>query len=190
MTRIGPVAEATAAAVAAGEAGPARRVVQLPLFAGEVAAGEAAAGPEGKRGPGRPKGARNKATAAWTEFILASGPSPLQFLAEVYRRPTYELAAALGCKLVEAMEIQIRAATQLAPYLHQRQPQALQVDGAGPALVLTVNLGAEPSQAVSGDEVLRLAGEIVENQQVIDVDPAASEDAASEDPKNDEKSTP
>jgi hypothetical protein len=91
------------------------------------------------RGPGRPPGAKNKNTEAWTRFLLSRYPSPLQGLAEVAFRPLGDLAAevlelagaAPGARptydrLVELLKIQLGAMKELAPYLHQKQPMAIQ----------------------------------------------------------------
>jgi len=81
-----------------------------------------------KRGPGRPKGSKNKRTEDWTEYLLNNYRSPLIMFAETYSRPTAGLALELHCTLEEAFKIQMDAAKQLAPYVHQKLPQAIEIE--------------------------------------------------------------
>lgn len=87
------------------------------------------------RGRGRPPGAQNKSTQAWTNYLLARYPSPLVGLAEIAYRPLEDLATELlrlsgageGTKVtyeraVELLKIQLGAMKELAPYLHKKQP--------------------------------------------------------------------
>jgi hypothetical protein len=80
---------------------------------------------------GRPTGSRNRRTQEWADFLLARhGRSPLEVLAEIAVTPTAELARELGCDRIDALDRRMRAAAELAPYLHQKQPVAVQTDGA------------------------------------------------------------
>lgn len=81
-----------------------------------------------KRGRGRPKGSKNKRTEDWTEYLLNNYRSPLIMFAETYSRPTAALALELHCTLEEAFKIQMDAAKQLAPYVHQKLPQAIEIE--------------------------------------------------------------
>lgn len=83
------------------------------------------------RGVGRPPGALNKRTSDWTDHILANYQSPLVFLAKTFSRPVELLAAELGASKADAFALQIDAAKNLAPYVHQKQPLAVNVDGRG-----------------------------------------------------------
>lgn len=105
---------------------PARQLGLLPDRDTDGGAGEG-----GKRAPGRPQGSVNKRTAEWVEYIETRYRSPLIFLAEAFNRPAIALAAELGCEPLEAFKLQVDAAKNLAPYLHQKQPLAVQVDGKG-----------------------------------------------------------
>lgn len=91
---------------------------------------------EGKGG--RKKGSQNRRTSEFRKFVLASGGHPGIFLQRVYDRPTQLLAAELGCTKKEALDRQIRCASELMPYVEGKQPA-------------TVNL------AVKGDMVLQVA---------------------------------
>lgn len=109
---------------------------QLPLITSGAedeaapAPGSAGGEPE-KRGPGRPPGALNKSTEQMTEYLLRQYRSPLAVLAEIYSRPVLLLAQELNCDLLEAFKLQLVAAKELAPYVHQKQPVAVQVDSRG-----------------------------------------------------------
>lgn len=91
------------------------------------------------RGKGRPPGAKNKSTEAWREFILSQFPSPLQGLAHIAFRPLREMADELGAKaptfdqLMECLKVQIACMKELAPYLHSKQPIA--IDGGEHGLI-------------------------------------------------------
>lgn len=101
---------------------------QLGLLPGDDEAPDAG---EGGGRPGRPQGSINKRTAEWVAYIEARYRSPLIFLAETFNRPAIALAAELGCEPLDAFKLQVDAAKNLAPYLHQKQPLAVQVDGKG-----------------------------------------------------------
>lgn len=127
----------------------AARQAMLPLApAGEVEAAPVEA-PAERRGPGRPPGAVNRRTAEWTAYLLGRFQSPLVAMAEAYSRPTAELARELGCTKAKAFELQMQAARDLAPYLHQRQPQAVQLDANHQVVMLTI---ADPGAAAGAGD--------------------------------------
>jgi hypothetical protein len=97
------------------------------------------------RGRGRPPGAKNKNTEAWREFMLSRYPSPLMGLAEVMIRPVQDLATELNCKKLEAFQIQMAAMKELAPYLHSKQPQAVDLGESG-LINLVINTGDQSQQ--------------------------------------------
>lgn len=112
--------------------------LQLPLLpAPEPADGGDQAGEAGPRGRGRPAGARNRRTQEIADYLLARYRSPLEGLAAIQGRNVRVLAAELGLEapsfdqLVELLRLQIKAAEALAPYVHQKQPVAVQVDSRG-----------------------------------------------------------
>lgn len=104
-----------------------------------------------QRGPGRPMGATNKRTQVWADFLLSQYSSPLQMLAETISMPLEDLAGRLKCDKADAFKIQLLAAKELAPYLHQKLPVA--EDGEPNRLWMTF----EVSQAVG--EMLQLEPE-------------------------------
>lgn len=91
------------------------------------------------RGKGRPPGAKNKNTEAWREFILTQFPSPLQGLANIAFRPLQDMAKELGAdkptfdQMMECLKVQIACMKELAPYLHSKQPIA--IDGGEHGLI-------------------------------------------------------
>lgn len=77
--------------------------------------------------PGRPKGAKNKSTKEWVEYFLSQvKESPLIFLGRLYSEKTDLLARRLCCKREEALKMQIGAANAVLPYVHQKQPIAIE----------------------------------------------------------------
>ncbi len=130
---------------------------QLPLaIAGEAAPrppegpGSQAPDGDGVRRPGRPPGSLNKRTTEWTNFLLARYKSPLVVLAETYTRPIKELAQALGCTIEDAFRIQLTAARELAPYVHQKAPPAVQVDEETGVITLVMHDYPDTPTAVEG----------------------------------------
>ncbi len=107
-------------------------------------AGDAAPPEPGRRG--RPPGARNRSTDDWTRFLLTRYRSPLLGLAEIAQATPRQLQVALGGKpsdsnpdgasLAECLRIILTASQALAPYLHQKQPTA--IEGAGLAMMTLI----------------------------------------------------
>jgi len=89
--------------------------------------------------PGRQAGSVARHTAQWRDRMLAKYRSPLIVLAETYSRPTDELARDLGCSRADAFALQMKAADQLAPYLHSKMPTAVQLEGA-PMVGVTIGV--------------------------------------------------
>lgn len=105
---------------------------ELPLFDGQTA--EPSVLPEAlpsqaeERGRGRPKGSTNKSTKEWVDFFLSRvKKSPLIFLGELYAQNTEELARKMNAKREDMLKLQISAAAAVLPYVHQKQPVAVQV---------------------------------------------------------------
>jgi len=146
---------------------------------------------------GRPKGRRNRSTEEWRKLILSRHASPLEFLAQMWSRTPKELAEELGLyervqvgelmwedRLAtgEAFKRQVEAAVAALPYLHQKQPLAVAVQGEKRGIVVIgdLNMGA-----AAGDFELPLAPEQSEqNQQVIEHEPEQSHGAQSHDTPN------
>lgn len=148
----------------------------------------AQSGPKG----GRPKGARNKRTEEWVNHILSRYRSPLIGLAEIAARPVRQLAVELEMyarspstglvlyggdgqpvlrsdALLEVLKIQKAAMAELAPYLHQRQPQAVEVQTKARGLLVIGELGAVLGQA--DGLALPLAPPLEERPEPVDITP-------------------
>ncbi len=145
---------------------------ELPLDSGFAA--QADAGP--RRGPGRPPGAKNKNTEAWREYLLSKYRNPLEVLAQTYSCSVAQLAAALGKigpvtfdQAVELFKLQIQAAKELAPYVNQKMPLAIDTgDGAG-LIQLVINQGLAQQQGVqdAGAEAFKVLNTPDEEIQLV-----------------------
>lgn len=146
---LGKVLDQDAPAVAAElEAGKAEQLAMLPE-------------PE-KRGPGKPPGARNRKTDEMVRYLNTFGQGPLVGLAKIVNAIRFgedglpdflELARALGMERKEAANFWRACAGELAPYMHQKLPIAVDVTGESAGSLVVVNLGA-----VQGDPKTDLAG--------------------------------
>lgn len=102
----------------------------------------AAALPSAARKPGRPKGSKNRRTEAVTAWLLTQHRHPLSVMMEAYSMSPADFAKAIGIAspdsdtLLDIVKLQLRMAEAVAPYVAQKLPQAVQVEG-GAALTLT-----------------------------------------------------
>ncbi len=145
---------------------------ELPLDSGFSAMGSAAP----RRGPGRPPGAKNKNTEAWREYLLSKYRNPLEVLAQTYSSSPAQLAAALGKttpltfeQACELFKLQIMAAKELAPYVNQKMPLAIDNgDGAG-LIQLVINQGAATAAGVqrAGFEAFKVLNTPDEENQLV-----------------------
>lgn len=92
--------------------------------------------PAPTRQGGRPPGVKNRRTAEFADYVLSRYRSPIVALAETYSRPVADLAKELGCTRAEAFELQLRAAKEVAPYLHAKQPLGIEAGGGGVPVVI------------------------------------------------------
>ena len=123
-----------------------------------VSAPDGAASPE-RRGPGRPPGSRNRRTVQWVDFLLRRYASPLEVLAQMATARVEDLKNQLGCNALEAFQEKRHAAIALAPFLHQRQPLALNVTERK-VVYLTISTDKPDSRIVDAESVT-LAAELV-----------------------------
>ena len=109
-----------------------------------------AALPSAGRRPGRPKGSKNRRTEAVTAWLLQQHRHPLAVMMEAYSMAPAAFAKSIGITspdadtLMDIVKLQLRMAEAVAPYVAQKLPQAVQVEG-GAALTLNfggVHLGA------------------------------------------------
>jgi len=136
-----------------GEDAPAlpRDAEQLALLP-PAASSEPAQPPAGEAsGRGRPQGARNRRTDEMVRYLNTFGQGPLVGLAKVVNAIRFgadglpdfaELARALGMKKKEAAAFWATCARDLAPYMHQKLPMAIDVTGESAGSLVVVNLGA------------------------------------------------
>lgn len=123
-----------------------------------------------RRGPGRPPGARNKRTERTLQWLLSHHRDPREVLLSISDKHPADLAAILGCTMLEALqEVRIAAAAVL-PYLAQRQPLAVDVTNRQ-VVYLTINEGAAESVRDGGVGFTASVVENVEFQEVSDDEP-------------------
>lgn len=143
----------------------------------------AEAGPGERRGRGRPVGSRNRSTQDWSRFILSRYRSPLIGLAEIASATPAELQAALGgpprppvaegagaegdggggISLQACLSLIMQAQASLAPYLHQKQPLAIDAGGVG---MMTIIIQKGEAAISEGVRIVPIddAEEVEENQ--------------------------
>jgi|SRR5882672_4028767 len=117
-------------------------------------------GAAGSRGPGRPPGSRNRRTVQWVDFLLRRYASPLEVLAQMATARVDDLMKQLGCSALEAFQEKRHAAIALAPFLHQRQPLALNVTERK-IVYLTISTEKPDARAVIDAESVTLAAELM-----------------------------
>lgn len=100
----------------------------------------------GNRGVGRPLHSRNKRTVEWAEYLLTRYASPLEVLAQMAVARVDVLAAQLGCTKFEAYQEKRLAAIALVPFIHQKQPLAVNLNNKT-FVHLTISEGSELSPA-------------------------------------------
>lgn len=131
----------------------------LDLFAGTSVFGHVKEPNKDRRpvGGGRPKGAINRTTRDLVKLIEATGRHPIIAMAEIVATPIDVIAATLGCSPLEAAEYHRKVMSDLAPYVAQKLPTAVQISGAN-AGVLVVHLGDKPAD----EELGRRFGNVIE----------------------------
>ena len=124
--------------------------LSLPIQAGR--------GPGGSARIGRPRGSRNKATAAMVAYLRRNYADPLEGMAATLTRTVADLAVELECTKLEAFGLQATAMRDLAPYIYAKVPANMKLKGEG-RFVLTI-----------GDEVDLAAGEEDDTSEPFDID--------------------
>jgi len=164
--------------------GPAARqeAQQLALMPEDAELVEAASAAQldARRGPGRPSGSVNRATRQMREFILKNYTDPAVGLALTGLRSNLQatIAAAiaigqqLGCKPIEALEVMRKCSAELMPYVHSKQPLAVQLSGK--VAQLHIGLGQAPER-LAGDALAELLdqfgrGEVLELEDLSDLE--------------------
>lgn len=137
---------------------------QLPLLSLPMIADEQAPPRTSTGKPGRPPGARNKSTEEWKHLFLTKYRSPLFAAGELYSRPIEQLAADLGLRWealdfdqkVRLLTFQRDTALGVLPFVHSKQPLAVQVDARGIVQVILTPLDQEDAvmpKTIEGDIV-------------------------------------
>lgn len=172
-----------ATGAAAGEDGG--EAVQLAMFEGSSVFGtlkDADGKPLPSGGRGRPKGSRNRTTQDLIRLISETGRHPIIAMAEIVATPIDVIAKTLGCKKIEAAEYHRKVMSDLAPYVAQKLPQAVQITGANAGMLMIVDTRSQ-GQIDGLDLVLAKAQgpveDIEEYQEVSEGDGAASNGEAS-----------
>jgi len=83
--------------------------------------------PENRRGRGRPAGQRNLRVQRIADYLLTRYRDPLEGLVQMAALGVEDLAAALGCTKAQAFAEKRLCAMACLPYLHSRQPIAVDV---------------------------------------------------------------
>jgi len=140
-------------------AAAARPALDQPALAPDLAP------PPARIGPGRPAGAGNRATREWVRHLIDKHGSPLERLLEIAGMDPEQLREKLKCDRLEVFDRQLTALKEALPYLHQKLPQSIQVDGA-PLMAVQI--------MVSGAVAARIGtpAESQANQHVIEGEPA------------------
>jgi len=159
--------------LALARAGERAEAEQLPLLPpGADQADQAGADGNEPRGRGRPPGAKNKSTEAMAEYLLTRHSSPLEGMARLAGANLYELAAEFGAtspefdQLYRLAKLQLEASVALAPYLHSKQPVAIDAGEHG-LVSLTLMVSEGTAQALMpGDGARDVTVEVIELESV------------------------
>ena len=139
-----------------------------------------------ERGKGRPAGSKNKSTEEWRNFLLSKHSSPLEKLAENANMPLMEFwrmlrgnppgeARPTFAELLDCMKLQFAMWKELAPYLHSKQPIA--IDGGEHGLInLFIGQGQITHDQVNSHGPLNAEFIVMENES----NQALSDDGAEE----------
>lgn len=147
-------------ALAANDAAPATRAEQLDMLGLGGNKKVVSLAQERDAKIGRPRGARNKRTVEWANYLLSRYTSPLEVLAQIASTDTDLLAQSLGCNKLEALQERRVAAMGLAPFVHSKMPIAVDVTNHKIVHLVIGDLG-EPAPQEKPDEVFTISGEIL-----------------------------
>jgi hypothetical protein len=126
------------------------------------------------RGRGRPPGSANRANKDFRRFILSQHAHPGVALARTYDRPVELLAQELSCTLLEAYQLQQRAAIELLPYIEGKAPVTVNVQRRNDVVVIMPGagtsddeLGAMQEAIAGGDEIDWATAEIADVAELL-----------------------
>ncbi|MER8380700.1 hypothetical protein [Mesorhizobium sp. M1399] len=154
---------------------------QLGLFSSRSVFGEIK-DPQGEvpklGGPGRPRGP-SRVTRDLVKLIESTGRHPILAMAEIVATPIDVIAKTLGCKKIEAAEYHRKVMSDLAPYVAQRLPLAVQLQGAT-AGMLVINMGGPVGEGAIGLDMKLVEGIQIDAEKLngINDDSGAPHDSA------------
>lgn len=160
----------------AGELAPAEaEAEQLGLFEEPVTEkGQALA--VRKRGPGRPPGARNRRTERTVAFLLSRHRDPREVLCEIAEANMYDLAAMLGCTVLQAMQEKRLAAIGVLPYVAARiTPEVLQDNRS--VVYLTIHGG---QATLAGQDGTGAVAAVIESIETIEAEDTSAAEIGDE----------
>lgn len=164
-------ARALARGFAEAMEGDAPSPAQAGLFGGQIADAD---GVGARRGPGRPAGSRNRRSNEWRDYLLTRFQSPLIGMAEIASSDPLALARVLDVAPAAAVGMIQTAQRDLAPYLHEKRPQAFEgPTGAGFQIIIQTGESDGGAQTIE-------ARPIQQDQGLSSEADAASESGASE----------
>lgn len=144
---------------------------QVELFPGQTVWGEVrmpnGRGEPPRTGPGRPRGSRNRRTQDLADYAARLGGNPIIKLIEIVATPIDVIAATLACSKIEAAEYWRKCADSVAPYIEQKLPTAVQLQGAN-AGMLVINLGGPVGEQAVGLDLRVLAANYAESDRLIE----------------------
>lgn len=118
-----------------------------------------------RRGRGRPLGSRNLKVQAVADYLLSKYRDPLEGLVQMAGAGVEELAAALGCSRLEAFGEKRQCIIAALPYLHRRQPLAIDMSVKAPVYLTVVDTPLPVGVALA-DVIV----EVVQNQRLMEND--------------------
>lgn len=124
---------------------------------------------------GRRPGSRNKRTEAVTAWLLSQGRHPLLVMMEAYAMSPAELCARIGImdpgadQLLDVFKLQMRMAEAVAPYVAQRQAQAVQLDGKG-GLTISFEGVSLPARGGQAGDLARVVEPVMDLLPVVKSD--------------------
>lgn len=144
---------------------------QLEIFE-EIEAGEAelASAPRAWTGKGRKPGARNRVTRDVVAYIQRHGRDPLIALQSMVKMTPQELRQYWGLDGHEAAEFWRKCVSDLAAYLHSKQPQAVVMETGKGFAPIFLNFGEMTIAANDGAGGADRVKEITAQYQSLDPD--------------------
>ena len=131
---------------------------------------------------GRKPGALNRRSGDLAEYLLQFGPHPAVGMMQMQGRPARLLAAELGCKPIEAAELQQKVRAELLPYFEGKKPVAIQLESQAAIYVMPGMPGLDgqlPVITAADPRAIEAAAppmvQIVEDQPLSDEHRSASE---------------